>query len=231
MIKQPEILGRSRWRVFAVYPNGEKKKQPRLQVIPKTIAQNFELESGSEATIFIKNENNNLFRTFNTKLFSGTEFEIPEDIFLNGNSFLCEMAFDLSGSDIESNNESPTERETLGKIRVSLKLKQFHIQQGTTECALTGDGIIASLEAAHIFPWSIANHAQRRHIENTLLLSATAHRLFDAGLINISEEGIVVCEFDISKSSLKSVKEKLGYLSPHKREFIRLRNTTHKKYR
>lgn len=229
MAKQPEILGPSRWRVFAVYPNGQQKKQPNLQVIPKPIAQNFGIKDGSEVNIRIKNEDSDISKTFVTNVFSGTEFEIPKDIFPNGKSFLCEMAFDLLALGTDDDNGSPTEIEAVRKIRISLDLKKIHILNGTTECALTGDRVTESLEAAHIFPWSMANNNQRSNIENTLLLSATAHRLYDAGLIIISDAGFVNCIFDINKSSLKSVKDRINNISAQKRKFIRLRNTEYKK--
>ena len=45
---------------------------------------------------------------------------------------------------------------------------------------------VEALEAAHIIPWSKASLEERLLSKNGLLLCATHHRLFDAGLLTLS---------------------------------------------
>lgn len=53
------------------------------------------------------------------------------------------------------------------------------------KCAVTGESTLATLEAAHIVPYSKEGS---HNIRNGLLLRADFHRLFDAGLVGISQD-------------------------------------------
>lgn len=50
-------------------------------------------------------------------------------------------------------------------------------------CAFSGSTILATLEAAHIVPWSEATDQERFDVRNGLLLNAYYHRLFDNHLL------------------------------------------------
>lgn len=50
-------------------------------------------------------------------------------------------------------------------------------------CAFSGSTILATLEAAHIVPWSEATDLERFDVRNGLLLNAYYHRLFDNHLL------------------------------------------------
>ncbi|MBK2267112.1 HNH endonuclease [Francisella philomiragia] len=60
------------------------------------------------------------------------------------------------------------------------------------KCAISGITIKECLEAAHIIPWTHADDNQKLDVRNGILLSATLHRLFDAGIIEINEDYTVV---------------------------------------
>lgn len=56
-------------------------------------------------------------------------------------------------------------------------------------CAITGCGVLAILEAAHIFPY---RGPETNHVSNGLLLRADLHTLFDCGLIAIDPPSLTV---------------------------------------
>lgn len=62
-------------------------------------------------------------------------------------------------------------------------------------CAITGCGIKALLEAAHILPY---RGPATNHVTNGLLLRADIHTLFDLGLIWIADDGKVSCHKDLN---------------------------------
>lgn len=55
------------------------------------------------------------------------------------------------------------------------------------ECAFCGVTFVEALDAAHIHPWASALPAQRLDVRNGLLLCSNHHRLFDAGMLGITE--------------------------------------------
>lgn len=69
-----------------------------------------------------------------------------------------------------------------------------------SKCAISGITIKKCLEAAHIIPWTHADNDQKLDIRNGILLSATYHKLFDAGIISISEDYTVIVN-DLDKQS------------------------------
>ncbi|WP_081435036.1 HNH endonuclease signature motif containing protein [Nitrobacter hamburgensis] len=50
------------------------------------------------------------------------------------------------------------------------------------ECAITGTRVVATLQAAHIFPY---RGVETNSVRNGILLRADIHNLFDLGLIQI----------------------------------------------
>lgn len=55
-------------------------------------------------------------------------------------------------------------------------------------CAFTGLTFLQGLEAAHILPWKHSTDSQKLDVRNGLLLNSFHHKLFDAGLITITED-------------------------------------------
>jgi putative restriction endonuclease len=56
------------------------------------------------------------------------------------------------------------------------------------QCAMCGLTFTEALEAAHIIHWNDASPGQRMDPRNGVLLCATHHRLYDAGLITVADE-------------------------------------------
>lgn len=57
-----------------------------------------------------------------------------------------------------------------------------------SKCSMCGLSFEEALEAAHIIPWSEASDAEKISPLNGILLCSNHHKLFDAGLIEISED-------------------------------------------
>lgn len=67
------------------------------------------------------------------------------------------------------------------------------------KCAFCGLSFADALEAAHIIPWSLASKSERLDPANGILLCAVHHKLFDAGLITITES-YKIHYYDINKN-------------------------------
>lgn len=61
----------------------------------------------------------------------------------------------------------------------------------SSQCALCGLSFEDALEAAHLIPWTEADHHQRMSPTNGILLCATHHNMMDAGLLTISLSYVV----------------------------------------
>ncbi|HEY9756687.1 MAG TPA: HNH endonuclease, partial [Oculatellaceae cyanobacterium] len=55
------------------------------------------------------------------------------------------------------------------------------------QCAFCGLSIAPALEAAHIKPWPFCTPAERLLPSNGLLLCAAHHKLFDAGIMHLTQ--------------------------------------------
>ena len=77
----------------------------------------------------------------------------------------------------------------VGQIVFRLALLKAYSER----CAFCGLSIESALEAAHIIPWSDASHADRVLPSNGLLLCATHHALFDAGILTIGQHHAIEC--------------------------------------
>ncbi len=76
-------------------------------------------------------------------------------------------------------------------------------------CCVTGLRIRECLIASHIVPWSV-DEEYRADSTNGLCLSATFDRLFDAGLITISDDLRVRVAEGLMKSKNSSTEELVG---------------------
>ena len=59
---------------------------------------------------------------------------------------------------------------------------------------------MAALEASHIKPWADSNDSERLDPNNGLLLTASLHKLFDAGLISFEDSGKMLVSSKLSQS-------------------------------
>jgi hypothetical protein len=110
-------------------------------------------------------------------------------------------------------------RRNQGRFR--LKLMELY----DSKCAISGEGVVEVLEAAHI-----VDHAEAgiNHARNGLLLRSDLHRLFDAGLIAINPESLkVVVSQDLAGTmyqqlSGRKLRSRIDGLSPE-REYLELK--------
>ncbi|WP_191084750.1 HNH endonuclease [Roseococcus microcysteis] len=67
------------------------------------------------------------------------------------------------------------------------------LQDHDFRCAITGESTQQVLEAAHVLPYA-AHPAHRTNPLNGIALRADLHRLFDAGLLSVSDGRVVLCK-------------------------------------
>ncbi len=100
-----------------------------------------------------------------------------------------------------------SEKEALRKTRIHQAFFRDAILSSYEEtCCVTGLKIPECLVASHIVPWSVSEQ-HRTNPRNGLCLSATFDRLFDRGLITISEELQVVVTACLRKTADKGIRE------------------------
>ena len=113
--------------------------------------------------------------------------------------------------------KGPSEREIKGKQRIHQSFfRQAVLSSYEYTCCITGITIPECLTASHIIPWSVSEK-YRTDPTNGLCLSATFDRLFDNGLIAISNDLNVV----ISGKLMKTVGPSFDLIcSYHKKPII-----------
>ena len=99
-------------------------------------------------------------------------------------------------------------------------------------CAVTGSITMTALEASHIKPWADSNDSERLDPNNGLLLTASLHKLFDAGLISFEDSGKMLVSSKLSQSeqeifgvigkklSKKPSVETANYLAYHRTQLL-----------
>lgn len=97
------------------------------------------------------------------------------------------------------------ERETISRIKKRQAQFRDCLIAEDRCCCITGETTRESIEAAHIID---AAADGRETIENGILLRADLHRLYDAGLFEIREDGAVKITGDISKNYQKLISSK-----------------------
>lgn len=103
-----------------------------------------------------------------------------------------------------------SEKEAMRKTRIHQAFFRDAIlssYEGT--CCITGLRIPECLVASHIVPWSVSEQ-HRTDPHNGLCLSATFDRLFDRGLITVSEELAVVVAARLREAADKRIIEMVG---------------------
>lgn len=88
---------------------------------------------------------------------------------------------------------SKTEREATVKQRVGQQLfREGLMSLWGGRCAITGITEPKLLRASHAKPWADSTDAERLDVYNGLLLAAHLDAAFDAGLITIAPDGLVI---------------------------------------
>lgn len=87
-------------------------------------------------------------------------------------------------------------RESVSRLQRRQMKFRDELVELDERCALTGEGTLEALEAAHIRP---ASSGGNEIVENGLLLRSDLHRLFDAGKFKLGRDGRVQCVEPVSK--------------------------------
>jgi putative restriction endonuclease len=95
-------------------------------------------------------------------------------------------------------------------------------------CAFCGLTFEDALEAAHLIGWAIASPQERLDVRNGVLLCSTHHKLFDAGLITLTNSGLVAYRETASKRGQYSSIDKSLTVSLHGKPALLPRTELHR---
>ncbi len=129
---------------------------------------------------------------------------------------------------------STTEREATVRQRVGQRL----FREGLMAlwggcCAITGLNVPELLRASHAKPWADSNDVERLDVYNGLLLAAHWDAAFDAGLVTVLPDGIVMASPILSEAArrvlgvsdtqrLKLQSQHVVYLTWHRKRVFRM---------
>ncbi|MBK2105673.1 HNH endonuclease [Francisella philomiragia] len=101
---------------------------------------------------------------------------------------------DLVDEILTSNNTTEIYTKVKSRGIAQSLFRRALLDAYNNKCAISGITIKECLEAAHVIPWTHADDNQKLDVRNGILLSATLHRLFDAGIIKINEDYTVIVD-------------------------------------
>ena len=144
---------------------------------------------------------------------------------------------DSTLADIKTIISNATTDPTTMQAQVTVRLGQGEFGSEVRElwnhrCAVTDSITMAALEASHIKSWADSNDNERLDASNGLLLTASLHKLFDAGLISFEDSGKMLVSSKLSQSereifgivgkklSKKPSAETANYLAYHRTKFF-----------
>lgn len=79
------------------------------------------------------------------------------------------------------------------------KFRQQVLRVWENRCSVTGSRITEAIQASHIKPWKLSSNSERLDPHNGLLLIASLHALFDAGLISFTSSGMLLASACLTK--------------------------------
>jgi len=89
-------------------------------------------------------------------------------------------------------NEPENSESTYARIKVrgtaQTIFRKALLKAYGSKCTFCGLSFPFALEAAHIIPWAKATNSQRLDVRNGLLLCATHHCLYDAGVLTVNRD-------------------------------------------
>lgn len=96
-----------------------------------------------------------------------------------------------------------TEREATVRQRVGQSLfRQGLMTLWGGRCAITGLAAPELLRASHAKPWAVATDVERLDVFNGLLLAAHLDAAFDAGLITVRRDGVVLASTTLAADAI-----------------------------
>jgi hypothetical protein len=85
------------------------------------------------------------------------------------------------------------EKDAIVKVRLVQNAFRRDLKVHWGECcAVTGSGLGEALRASHIVAWAESTNAEKRSVDNGLLLTASLDALFDRGYISFSQAGAII---------------------------------------
>ncbi len=106
-----------------------------------------------------------------------------------------------------------TEREATVRQRIGQGLfRQGLMTLWGGRCAITGLAVPELLRASHAKPWAVATDVERLDVFNGLLLAAHLDAAFDAGLITVRHDGVVLASAVLAADAA----EQLGLKVPRR---------------
>lgn len=105
----------------------------------------------------------------------------------------------VSASPFELVVGTPTHKKTIRKERKGqAAFRQLILNNYGFKCAVTGEQVAELLEAAHIQPYV---DQQSNHSQNGICLRVDFHKLFDEGLISVSDAGTLLVNHRLANST------------------------------
>ena len=99
------------------------------------------------------------------------------------------------------------EREVITKQRINQsKFRQRLLTKYKRKCVLCGVSFEPVLVASHIKPWSESDPSEKVDVDNGLLLCPYHDKLFDAGFISFSDDGMIMISNQIDVENRKKLK-------------------------
>lgn len=109
-----------------------------------------------------------------------------------------ERRFELAVAQVDD-----TEREATVRQRIGQSLfRQGLMTLWSGRCAITGLAVPDLLRASHAKPWAVATDVERLDVFNGLLLAAHLDAAFDAGLITVRPDGVVVASATLAAEAI-----------------------------
>src|SRR3989344_342629 len=104
-----------------------------------------------------------------------------------------------------------TEREVLQKVRVRQnEFRKAVLRCYSHTCVITGVEYSQILDAAHIKPWRTSTNQERLDPNNGFLIIGTCHKLFDLGLISVSQNSELLVSPFVPQKELQKINVAVG---------------------
>jgi hypothetical protein len=101
--------------------------------------------------------------------------------------------------DIQNTTERALVYARVGQGKFGWAVRQLW----NNRCAVTGSSTQKAIEACHIKCWADSNNIERLDPNNGLLLTASLHKLFDAGYISFEASGKMIVSPELSRAEQK----------------------------
>lgn len=77
--------------------------------------------------------------------------------------------------------------------------------KGAQRCEATLCELLFALDIAHIKPYHLCNEEEKKDPHNLLLLTASVHRVFDAGYVSFDETGNILISYKFDQWELPCI--------------------------